>query len=107
MFALPGLILAFTYASGACRLDARKQAIPAEANALGTAFHRADLVTEPGRTTLKQTLLEYARSRMFTQEDLKSSNVRRKAIAGIQGRMSRWRMTTLTLVSIGLMKNDH
>ena len=50
MFALLGLLLAFTYAAGMSRHDARKQAVPAETNALGTAFQRADILAEPGRT---------------------------------------------------------
>lgn len=65
MFAIMGLVLAFTYASGVSRFDARKNAVMIEANALGTAFHRADLVAEPGRTELRMILLDYARSRTF------------------------------------------
>jgi len=63
LFAVLGLVLAFTYAAGVSRLDARKQAITVEANALGTAFLRADVVAEPGRSELKKTLYEYARTR--------------------------------------------
>ncbi len=64
MFALLGLILAFTYGAGVNRFDARKAAVVLEANAMSTAFLRADLVAEPGRTELKQALLDYARSRV-------------------------------------------
>jgi len=177
MFALLGLILAFTYAASVSRLDARKQAVLLESNALGTAFHRADLVAEPGRTELKRTLLDYARTRVFAPGALKRSEERWAAVnrtikqqkrlwpaakqvvkqdnpdpmeaalvaainavydahsvrfaaiidtlprivmwmllfvaaaslsvagfnAGIQGRMSRWRVTALTLVLTGLM----
>ena len=65
LFALLGLILAFTYSGGVTRYEARKQAVIIESNALGTAFLRADLVDEPGRTELRQALLEYARTRNF------------------------------------------
>jgi len=65
LFALLGLVLAFTYASGVSRFDARKAAVLHEANAIGTAYLRADLVAEPGRTQLKEVLLDYARSRTF------------------------------------------
>ena len=64
MFALLGLILAFTYGAGVNRFDARKEAVVLEVNAMSTAFLRADLVAEPGRTKLKQALLDYARSRV-------------------------------------------
>ena len=63
MFALLGLMLAFTYAFTVTRFDARKQAIVDEANAISTAFLRADLAPEPARTELRTLLLEYAKTR--------------------------------------------
>jgi hypothetical protein len=45
------------------RFDARKQAIVDEANAISTAFLRADLGPEPARTELRTLLLEYAKTR--------------------------------------------
>lgn len=70
MLALLGLMLAFTYAFSLSRADLRKQAVVTEANAIGTAFIRADLVAEPGRSELRQRLLEYARTRVLTAEDV-------------------------------------
>lgn len=67
MFALLGLILAFTYAAGVSRHEDRKQSVVTEANALGTAFLRARLVAEPGRTELTKALLDYARTRAIKQ----------------------------------------
>lgn len=63
LFALLGLILAFTYASGVSRFDARKQAVVDEANALGSAFMRAELIAEPGSTELKEAIFAYAKTR--------------------------------------------
>ena len=177
MFALMGLVMAFTYASGVSRYDARKSAVTIEANALGTAFLRADLVAEPGRTELKTILLDYARTRYIAQGSVRSEADRKETLqrtvraqvkiwpatkhiidqetpgpiasslvaaingvldahtirlvavfdklprvvmwmlvfisaaslgvagynAGIQGRMSRWRMTAFALVLSGLM----
>ena len=42
-----------------------------EANALGTAFLRADLVGEPHSTELKQAILDYARTRIVNREQIK------------------------------------
>ena len=67
MFALLGLILAFTYAAGVSRHEVRKQSVVTEANAVGTAFLRARLVAEPGRTELTKALLDYARTRPMKQ----------------------------------------
>ena len=80
MFAIMGLVLAFTYASGISRYDARKNAATVEANALGTAFLRADLVAEPGRTELKTVLLDYARSRIFELGKIKTTEDRRAVL---------------------------
>jgi hypothetical protein len=63
MLALLGLMLAFTYSFTMGRADLRKQALIAEVNALGTAFLRADLLAEPGRTKVRQRIHEYAKSR--------------------------------------------
>ncbi|MCG6862999.1 MAG: hypothetical protein LJE70_17245 [Chromatiaceae bacterium] len=68
MLALLGLLLAFTYAFGLGRADMRKQAIVNEANAIGTAFLRADLGVEPGRSELRQGLLDYARTRLVYKD---------------------------------------
>jgi hypothetical protein len=63
MFALLGLILAFTYGAGVERFKAGKQAVILDATAMRTAFSHTNLVAEPERTELKQALLDYARTR--------------------------------------------
>lgn len=68
ILALLGLMLAFTYAFTLSRYDLRKQAVVNEANAIGTAFLRADLAAEPVRTELRERLLEYARTRVVRSE---------------------------------------
>lgn len=63
MFAILGLMLAFTYGAGVSRFDARKKAIVLEVNVMRNAFLLAEVVAEPGRTKLKQALLDYALTR--------------------------------------------
>jgi len=53
MLALLGLMLAFTYAFTLSRANARKQSVVEEANAIGTAFLKADLLPEPGRSEVR------------------------------------------------------
>ena len=72
IFATVGLILAFTYAYTVSRDDMRKQLVLQEANAVSTAFLRAGLVQDPRSTELKMALLEYARSRVITLDDISS-----------------------------------
>ena len=71
-----GLILAFTYAFELNRQDMRKQAIVVEANAIGTAFLRADFAAEPARTRLRAALLEYAKTRTASAEQAGSKEDR-------------------------------
>ena len=63
MLTLLALMLAFTYSFSMSRADLRKQAQIAEVNALGTAFLRADLLPEPGRSEVRQRLYDYTESR--------------------------------------------
>ncbi len=63
MLTLLALMLAFTYSFCVSRADLRKTAIITEVNTIGTAFLRADLLPEPGRTDVRQRLYEYAKSR--------------------------------------------
>jgi hypothetical protein len=54
-----GFLLAFTFNMAASRFDAKRQVIVEEANAIGTAYLRADLVEEPHRGRIKELLREY------------------------------------------------
>ena len=63
IFSLLGLILAFTFADGVSHYKARKASVLEETNAIGTAYLRADLLAEPGRSELKTALFEYTRAR--------------------------------------------
>lgn len=72
MFALLGLILAFTYASGVSRFEDRKQAVVGEANAIGTAFLRAGFIAAPGGETLQEVILAYAKTRTSSNERILS-----------------------------------
>ena len=63
MLTLLALMLAFTYSFSMSRADLRKRALVTEVNALGTAFLRADLLPEPGRTEVRQRIYDYTVSR--------------------------------------------
>lgn len=69
IFAILGLIFAFTFSAGVHRYDLRNQEVIHESNAIGTAFLRADLVAEPGQTKIKQILFDYTRARIISTED--------------------------------------
>lgn len=47
IFGLLGLLLGFAFAGATSRLEARRQLIVQEANAIGTAYLRLDLLPPP------------------------------------------------------------
>jgi hypothetical protein len=52
------------------RFDARRQLIVQEANAIGTAYLRLDLLPTPAQTPLREKFREYAASRAALYEKL-------------------------------------
>jgi len=61
LFALLGLLLGFAFAGATSRLDARRELIVREANAIGTAYLRVDLLppsTQPGVRALFRRYVE-------------------------------------------------
>ncbi len=69
MFALLGLILAFTYGSSVNRYLQRKQHVVNEANARGTAYLRAGLLEGKDAAELQRAILDYARTRVVSTEE--------------------------------------
>lgn len=57
-------VLAFTFAMASSQHNARKQNVLDESNAISTAFHRADLVDEPHKNSIKKLLQEYVDTRL-------------------------------------------
>lgn len=72
MYALLGLVLAFTYSYTISRADMRKQAVIHEANAIGTAFLRARLAPEPARSELQTALRDYTAVRIIDAAKVKT-----------------------------------
>jgi hypothetical protein len=64
VFALLGLLVAFSFSAAASRFETRRDLITAEANAIGTAKLRLDLLAEDDRTALKALISTYVQGRM-------------------------------------------
>jgi hypothetical protein len=64
VFALMGLLVAFTFSGAAGRLDARRQLIVKEANDIATAYLRLDLLPPAPRAALREKLREYLDTRL-------------------------------------------
>jgi hypothetical protein len=72
MLALLGLLLGFAFSSALGWREARQSALVNEAMAISTAFLTADLLDDPGRTDLQQSILSYAQTRLATRQDISS-----------------------------------
>ncbi len=64
IFALLGLLVAFTFAGAASRFDNRRTQIVDEANAIGTAYLRLDLLPVPARDDLRAVFRRYVDERI-------------------------------------------
>jgi hypothetical protein len=70
IFALLGLLLAFTFSGAAARFDTRRQLIVDETNMIGTAYLRLDLLPEPARLALQNQFRRYLDSRIASYQKL-------------------------------------
>lgn len=66
VFALLGLMIAFTFSGAATRFDHRRDLIVEEANNIGTAYLRIGLLPEATRGPLQDTFRQYVDSRLET-----------------------------------------
>ena len=64
VFALFGLLLAFTFSGAVTRYDAHRQLVVEETNDIGTAYLRLDLLPVQAQPALRQLFRDYTTSRM-------------------------------------------
>jgi hypothetical protein len=70
LFALLGLLVAFTFSGADTRLDARRKLIIQEANAIGTAYLRLDLLRAEDEPVLQDEMRRYVDSRLAYYDQL-------------------------------------
>jgi hypothetical protein len=88
VFALLGLILAFTFSGALVRFDARRHLVVAEANDIGTAFLRVDLLPADAQAPMRDLFRRYLDSRIETYRklpDLKAAKAELARSAQLQG----------------------
>lgn len=81
VFALLGLLLAFTFSGGLERFDNRRRLVVQETNAIGTAWYRIDLLPADRQAVVRQLFREYADNRIKTFNDVSDVNVRRALVS--------------------------
>jgi hypothetical protein len=70
VFALLGLLLAFTFSGAASRFEDRRHLVTMEVNAIGTAYLRIDLLPEDARGDMRERFRRYVDARLETYQDV-------------------------------------
>ena len=93
VFALLGLLVAFTFSGAATRFDERRSLIVEEANDIGTAYLRLDLLPPDLQPAVRQKFREYVDARIATYRALPDIEKAREHLAranALQGEI--WRL---------------
>jgi hypothetical protein len=84
VFALLGLMIAFSFSGALSRFDTRRAQVVDEANAMGTAYLRIDLVPASAQPKLRETFRSYVDARIETYRRLPDIVAARAALTHSQ-----------------------
>lgn len=85
VFALLGLLIAFTFSGAATRFDDRRQLIVSEVNSIGTAYLRIDLLSEASQPALRERFRQYLDARLAAYRALPDLRAARLELARANG----------------------
>lgn len=85
VFALLGLLLAFTFTGAASRFDHRRDLSVEQVNAIGTAWMRTDLVSAEERSELRDLLRRYADGLIAVVDEARDEETALLMAADLQG----------------------
>lgn len=84
VFGLLGLLIAFTFSGALTRFDQRRAMVVDEANAVGTAYLRIDLLPAAAQPRLRETFRQYVDARLATYRKLPDLDAARSELARSQ-----------------------
>ena len=98
VFALLGLLLAFSFSGAAARFEDRRWLINEEANAIGTAYLRLDLLPAEAQQPLRELFRRYAQVRATVYQDVQSQDeVAARTMQGSQLQNEIWKQAMAAL----------
>jgi hypothetical protein len=103
VFGLLGLLLAFTFSGAASRFEDRRHLITAEANAIGTAYLRLDLISPDAQPAMKDLFRQYLDGRLETYRNALDQSATRASLAedaALQGQI--WKRAVAESMKPGL-----
>lgn len=80
VFALLGLLVAFSFSGAAARFDVRRELIVEEANAIGTAYLRVDLLPAAAQPALRDLFRRYLDTRLAVYRAMPDLDAVREAL---------------------------
>jgi len=81
VFALLGLLLAFTFSGASSRFDARRELIVEETNDIGTAYLRVDLLPPSAQPALRESFRRYLDARIEVYQKLPDIAAAKESLA--------------------------
>jgi hypothetical protein len=81
MFTLYGLLLAFTFSEANSRFDVRRELVAEEANAIGTAYLRLDLLPAKSQPAMRERFREYLDLRLEAYRKLPDIEAAKAALS--------------------------
>jgi CDP-diglyceride synthetase len=85
VFGLMGLLVAFAFHGAASRFDARRQLVIQEANDIGTAYLRVDLLPAAAQPKVRDLFRSYVDARLEVYRRLPDAAAAREALARAEG----------------------
>jgi hypothetical protein len=102
IFALLGLLLAFTFSGASSRFDARRHLIIEETNAIGTAYLRIDMLPAAAQPPLRENFRRYVDARLEVYRrvpDMAAVNEQLAKASALQGDI--WRQAVAVVRTEG------
>src|ERR1051325_4661767 len=81
VFAILGLLLAFTFSGASSRFDARRQLVVEETNNIGTAFLRLDLLPAGFQSALRESFRRYLDARIEVYRNISEGEVGEESLS--------------------------